>query len=101
MITLAKIQRLVADHFGVPPSIFRHCATCRQEYVRPKQMAWLLANEFGGFHVSQLGMIFGRDRTTIGAGIKHARDLIAVGVLTEDYARLRSQIEVMEERSAG
>ena len=64
-ITIAEIQRRVADHFEL--RLDDMTSPCRQRFVaRPRQVGMYLAHTLAGRSLPQIGRAFGnRDHTTV------------------------------------
>ena len=64
-ITIEEIQRVVADHFGIPDDLLR-AKTRKQEIVNARQIAMYLAKELTNSSLKTIGLHFGgRDHSTV------------------------------------
>jgi chromosomal replication initiator protein len=71
-ISVRRIQEVIAADFGVDPIMFRSPGKAA-EIARPRQYAMLLARELTPLSYPVLGKLFGRDHTTIMAGVRSAQ----------------------------
>ncbi|MBI5021343.1 MAG: chromosomal replication initiator protein DnaA [Ignavibacteriales bacterium] len=64
-ITIEEIQRVVANHFGIPDDLLR-AKTRKQEVVNARQIAMYLAKELTNSSLKTIGLHFGgRDHSTV------------------------------------
>jgi chromosomal replication initiator protein len=64
-ITIEEIQRVVANHFGIPDDLLR-AKTRKQEIVNARQIAMYLAKELTNSSLKTIGLHFGgRDHSTV------------------------------------
>jgi chromosomal replication initiator protein len=75
-ISVRRIQELVAADFGVDPILFRSPGK-RAQIARPRQYAMLLARELTPLSYPVIGKLFGRDHSTIMAGVRAAQRRVA------------------------
>lgn len=76
-ITIAMVQRAVADHFGIKPEEMTSDRRAR-EVARPRQVAMYLCTIFTPRSLPEIGRRFGgRDHTTIMHGIRQIEKLRA------------------------
>jgi chromosomal replication initiator protein len=65
IVTVEQIQKVVADHFGIPEEAMR-VRKRTNSIAYPRQIAMFLAREYTGLSLSELGNRFGgRDHTTV------------------------------------
>jgi chromosomal replication initiator protein len=73
IVTVEQIQKVVADHFGIPEEAMR-VRKRTNSIAYPRQIAMFLAREYTGLSLTELGNRFGgRDHTTV----MHAIDKIS------------------------
>ncbi|MBA4311809.1 MAG: chromosomal replication initiator protein DnaA [Chlorobiaceae bacterium] len=64
-ITIEEIQRVVANHFGIPDDLLR-AKTRKQEVVNARQIAMYLSKELTNSSLKTIGLHFGgRDHSTV------------------------------------
>jgi len=65
IVTVEQIQKVVADHFGIPEEAMR-VRKRTSSIAYPRQIAMFLAREYTGLSLTELGNRFGgRDHTTV------------------------------------
>lgn len=83
IITVEQIQKLVADHFGIPEEAMK-VRKRTSSLAYPRQIAMFLARELTGLSFTELGSRFGgRDHTTV----MHACDKVTLARDTDPELR--------------
>jgi len=94
LITIEEIQRVVAEHVGIPEDLLR-AKTRKQEVVNARQISMYLAKELTNSSLKTIGLHFGgRDHSTV----IHAYQCVEDGMKTDPKQKaliqqLRSKIE--------
>jgi hypothetical protein len=74
---VAELVRLVAARQGIAPADLLNKSRCRAEIAAARQLAMYLTHVVLGCSLTEVGTLFGRDRTTVAyacAGIEDRRD---------------------------
>lgn len=92
-VTIAEIQREVADHFHIPAAEMTSARRFRA-VARPRQIAMFLAKELTPKSLPAIGRDFGgRDHTTVIHAIRQVEKLCATDmVLEQDVLFCRERI---------
>jgi chromosomal replication initiator protein len=96
VIRVADIQRVVAEHYGLPVRVMkepgrRGNAPNGRAYARERQVAMLLSSRLTSHSLSRIGDLFGgRDHSTIFYGVRKIERLVG-----EDKA-LKHDVETLE-----
>jgi chromosomal replication initiation ATPase DnaA len=92
---VAKIINLVAGESGVAPADLLRRNRCRAEIAAARQLAMYLVNVKLDYSMTQVGELFGRDRTTVAHACMSIEDRRDDGPFDEDVSRLEAEIEVL------
>lgn len=97
-ITIEEIQRIVAEHLGVPEDLLR-AKTRKQEVVTARQIAMYLSKELTNSSLKTIGLHFGgRDHSTV----IHAYQSIEDSIATDQKQKLLiNQLRLKIERRIG
>jgi chromosomal replication initiator protein len=97
-ITIEEIQRIVAEHLGIPEDLLR-AKTRKQEVVTARQIAMYLSKELTNSSLKTIGLHFGgRDHSTV----IHAYQSIEDSITTDQKQKLLiNQLRFKIERRIG
>jgi len=97
-ITIEEIQRIVAEHLGIPEDLLR-AKTRKQEIVNARQIAMYLSKELTNSSLKTIGLHFGgRDHSTV----IHAYQSIEDSIVSDPKQKLLiSQLRSKIERNIG
>lgn len=97
-----RVLALVSAHDRVPTSLLLHRSRCRAPIARSRQLAMYLMHTLLGRTMSEVGVYFGRDRTTVAHAcgrIEDERDDqtfdSAVAALEESLVRHQHEAEAV------
>ena len=96
MITIDFIQRLVAEHYGIPPEAMLLSDRYR-DWAWPRQLAISLASDFTSYSATAIGKRFGgRDRATVFYACRVVSERARKDLKTlKARAQLRARLESM------
>lgn len=89
---------LIANEKAVPIRLLTHPSRCRLDTARARQLAMYLAHVVLGCSLSEIGDVFGRDRTTVSHACAVIEDLRDDAAFDAEVAGLESQLEAQRDR---
>jgi chromosomal replication initiation ATPase DnaA len=86
---IQALLTLIKGQWGIPPRLIFHSSRCRADIALTRQIAMYLVHVMLGRSLTEVGLIFGRDRTTVGHACAHIEDM-------RDDARFEAEISLLE-----
>jgi chromosomal replication initiation ATPase DnaA len=99
--TCDDVVALVAKSRNVPSRILKHESRCRAKAARARQLAMYLSHVGLGLSLTEVGLAFHRDRTTVSYACGLIEDLRDDPAFDDEVAALEAVIEQRREGTHG
>ncbi|MDB5623036.1 MAG: chromosomal replication initiator DnaA [Devosia sp.] len=90
-----QVIALVAQQKSIAPELIRHHSRCAFSTARARQLAMYLSHVALGRTLTQVGMAFGRDRTTVSYACALIEDMRDDPRFDNEVCELEGRIEAM------
>ncbi len=95
-----EVLAMVSRHCGVPKRLLLHRSRCRSPIARARQLAMYLMNTSLGRTMTDIGVFFRRDRTTVAYACGRVEDWRDDQTFDEEVAMLETEISKLHETAA-